>query len=52
MVKRVDVATLLRRLKRRPLGQTFLLVSIALVVVLGHGGAWRLTSEIFGPPGD
>ena len=35
MVRRIDVATLLRRLKRRPLGQTFLLVSIALVVVLG-----------------
>src|SRR5580700_10424855 len=34
MVRRIDVATLLR-LKRRPLGQTFLLVSIALVVVLG-----------------
>ena len=35
MVRRIDVATLLRRLKRRPPGQTFLLVSIALVVVLG-----------------
>jgi hypothetical protein len=35
MVKRVDVATLLRRLKRRPPGQTFLLVSIALVMLLG-----------------
>ena len=34
MVRRIDVATLLR-LARRPLGQTFLLVSIALVVVLG-----------------
>ena len=35
MVRRIDVATLLRRLKRRFPGQTFLLVSIALVVVLG-----------------
>jgi len=35
MVRRIDVASLLRRLKRRPPGQTFLLVSIALVVLIG-----------------
>ena len=35
MVRRIDVAVLLRRLARKPSGQTFLLVSIALVVVLG-----------------
>jgi uncharacterized membrane protein len=35
MVRRIDVASLLRRLKRRPPGQTFLLVSIALVMLLG-----------------
>jgi hypothetical protein len=35
MGRRIDVASLLRRLKRRLPGQTFLLVSIALVVVLG-----------------
>jgi len=35
MVRRIDVAVLLRRLARKPSGQTFLLVSIALVVLLG-----------------
>jgi hypothetical protein len=35
MDRRIDVATLLRRLVRRPSGQTFLLVSIGLVVLLG-----------------
>ena len=35
MLRRIDVASLLRRLKRRTSGQTFLLVSIALVVLLG-----------------
>ncbi len=35
MVRRIDVASLLRRLRRRPPGQTFLLVSIALVMLLG-----------------
>jgi Flp pilus assembly protein TadG len=35
MIRRIDVATLLRRLVRKPSGQTFLLVSIALVVLLG-----------------
>jgi Flp pilus assembly protein TadG len=35
MTKRMDVATLLRRLARRCSGQTFLLVSVALVVLVG-----------------
>jgi Flp pilus assembly protein TadG len=35
VLRRIDVASLLRRLKRRTSGQTFLLVSIALVVLLG-----------------
>ncbi len=35
MAWRIDVASLLRRFKRRPPGQTFLLISIALVVLLG-----------------
>jgi Flp pilus assembly protein TadG len=35
MLRRIDVASLLRRLRRRPSGQTFLLISIALVVLLG-----------------
>ncbi len=35
MLRRIDVASLLRRLKLRRSGQTFLLVSIALVVLLG-----------------
>ena len=35
MARRIDVASLLRRFKRRPPGQTFLLISIALVVLLG-----------------
>src|SRR6185437_3853990 len=35
MARRIDVATLLRRLARRPPGQTFVLVSIALVVLIG-----------------
>src|ERR1700730_962825 len=35
MSRRIDVAVLLRRLARRPSGQTFVLVSIALVVLIG-----------------
>jgi Flp pilus assembly protein TadG len=35
MSRRIDVAVLLQRLAQRPPGQTFLLVSIALVVLLG-----------------
>jgi len=35
MTRRINVAILLRRLARRPSGQTFLLVSIALVVLVG-----------------
>jgi Flp pilus assembly protein TadG len=35
MLRRIDVASLLRRFRRRPAGQTFLLISIALVVLLG-----------------
>jgi uncharacterized membrane protein len=35
MARRIDVASLLRRFKRRPPGQTFLLISVALVVLLG-----------------
>jgi Flp pilus assembly protein TadG len=35
MARRIDVAILLRRLARKHRGQTFLLVSIALVVLLG-----------------
>jgi Flp pilus assembly protein TadG len=35
MAKHIGVADLLRRLARKPPGQTFLLVSIALVVVIG-----------------
>jgi Putative Tad-like Flp pilus-assembly len=35
MTRRIDVASLLRRFKRRPPGQTFLLISVALVVLLG-----------------
>jgi Flp pilus assembly protein TadG len=35
MVKRINVATLLRRLAQRSSGQTFLLISIALVVLMG-----------------
>ena len=35
MARRFGVATLLRRFARRPFGQTFLLVTISLVVVLG-----------------
>jgi Flp pilus assembly protein TadG len=35
MSRRIDVAVLLRRLARRPYGQTFVLVSIALVVLIG-----------------
>lgn len=35
MAKHIGVANLLRRLARKPPGQTFLLVSIALVVVIG-----------------
>jgi uncharacterized membrane protein len=35
MSRRINVAVLLRRLAQRPPGQTFLLVSIALVVLIG-----------------
>jgi len=35
MARRIDVAALLRRLARRASGQTFVLVSIALVVLIG-----------------
>ena len=35
MSRRIDVAVLPRRLARRPSGQTFVLVSIALVVLIG-----------------
>jgi Flp pilus assembly protein TadG len=35
MIRRIDVAVLLRRLAQGPSGQTFVLVSIALVVLIG-----------------
>lgn len=35
MIRRIDVEVLLRRLAQGPSGQTFVLVSIALVVLIG-----------------